>query len=166
MAIAPTSKLNKFSILIIVAAIENHKDTEIDLLCKKYLQRIEKIHPIKLELIAAARNKDSVVQKEKESAAIEKLCKPHDQLFLCDERGKNYRSLEFAQTIEKDMANSRGKLIFAIGGAYGFTDELLRKYPKIRLSDFTFPHHLARLVLVEQLYRALSIMKGSGYHHE
>jgi len=152
--------------LIVIAAIENHKDSEIDLLCKKYLQRLEKMHPVKLELIPAARAKDKLQQKEKESAAIEKLCKPNDQLFLCDEHGKNHHSLEFAQMLEKELSHSRGRIIIAIGGAYGFTEDILIKYRKIRLSDFTFPHHIARLVLVEQIYRAFSIMHGSAYHHE
>lgn len=152
--------------MILVAAIENHRDTEIDNLCKKYLQRLEKIHPVKLELLPAARSRNPAEQKVKESESIAKLCKTHDQLFLCDERGKNYHSLEFAQSLEKNLAQSRGKIIFAIGGAYGFTPELLQLHPKIRLSDFTFPHHIARLVLIEQLYRAFSIMQGSAYHHE
>lgn len=152
--------------MIVIAAIENHKDAEIDALCKKYLQRLDKMHPVKLELIAAARVKDPQQQKEKESAAILKLCKKNDTLILCDERGKNYHSLEFAQYIEREISHSRGNLIFAIGGAYGFTPELLSQHLKLRLSDFTFPHHLARLVLTEQIYRALSIIRGTGYHHE
>lgn len=152
--------------MIIVAAIENHKENEIDILCKKYLQRIEKFYPIKLELLPAAKTKDPLQQKEKESLTISKLCRKNDILVLCDEHGKNYRSLEFAQYLEKEMSTLRGNLIFAIGGAYGFSDELRSTHVKIRLSDLTFPHHLARLVLVEQLYRAFSIIKGAAYHHE
>lgn len=151
--------------MIIIAAIENHRDSEIDLLCKKYLQRMEKMHPVKLELIPAAKVKDPIQQKEKESASIAKICKKNDLLILCDERGKNYHSLEFAQFMEKEMNLSRGNLIFAIGGAYGFTKEILDANLKMRLSDLTFPHHLARLVLVEQVYRGLSIIRGTGYHH-
>lgn len=127
---------------------------------------MEKMHPVKLELIPAARVKDPQQQKEKESEALLKKLKKNDTLILCDERGKNYRSLEFAQFIERELSTLRGSLVFAIGGAYGFTPELLSSHIKIRLSDFTFPHHLARLVLTEQVYRALSIVRGTGYHHE
>ena len=149
-----------------VACIENHKDPEIERLCAKYIQRIEKLHPMKLELIPAARVKDAQQQKEKETASILKLLKPGDELILCDERGQTFNSMAFAKFLDKEFSISRGRLILAIGGAYGFTDEALQRYRKIKLSDFTFPHHLARLVLVEQLYRGLSILKGSPYHHE
>jgi 23S rRNA (pseudouridine1915-N3)-methyltransferase len=151
---------------LLVACIENHKDPEIERLCAKYIQRIEKLHPMKLELIPAARVKDAQQQKEKETAAILKLLKPGDELVLCDERGQTFNSMAFAKFLDKEFSISRGRLILAIGGAYGFTDEALQRYRKIKLSDFTFPHHLARLVLVEQLYRGLSILKGSPYHHE
>lgn len=151
---------------LLVACIENHKDPEIERLCAKYIQRIEKLHPMKLELIPAARVKDAQQQKEKETAAILKLLKPGDELILCDERGQTFNSMAFAKFLDKEFSISRGRLILAIGGAYGFTDEALQRYRKIKLSDFTFPHHLARLVLVEQLYRGLSILKGSPYHHE
>jgi 23S rRNA (pseudouridine1915-N3)-methyltransferase len=67
--------------------------------------------------------------------------------------------------IEGELSNIRGKLIIGIGGAYGFTQEALKNYPSIKLSDLTFPHHLARLVLIEQVYRAYNIQKGTGYHH-
>ncbi|MFY7946433.1 MAG: 23S rRNA (pseudouridine(1915)-N(3))-methyltransferase RlmH [Bacteroidia bacterium] len=151
---------------LLVACIENHKDPEIERLCAKYIQRIEKLHPMKLELIPAARVKDAQQQKEKETASILKLLKPGDELILCDERGQTFNSMAFAKFLDKEFSISRGRLILAIGGAYGFTDEALQRYRKIKLSDFTFPHHLARLVLVEQLYRGLSILKGSPYHHE
>jgi 23S rRNA (pseudouridine1915-N3)-methyltransferase len=151
---------------LLVACIENHKDPEIERLCAKYMQRIEKLHPMKLELIPAARVKDAQQQKEKETASILKLLKPGDELILCDERGQTFNSMAFAKFLDKEFSISRGRLILAIGGAYGFTDEALQRYRKIKLSDFTFPHHLARLVLVEQLYRGLSILKGSPYHHE
>jgi len=151
---------------LLVACIENHKDPEIERLCAKYIQRIEKLHPMKLELIPAARVKDAQQQKEKETASILKLLKPGDELILCDERGQAFNSMAFAKFLDKEFSISRGRLILAIGGAYGFTDEALQRYRKIKLSDFTFPHHLARLVLVEQLYRGLSILKGSPYHHE
>jgi 23S rRNA (pseudouridine1915-N3)-methyltransferase len=151
--------------MILVVAVENHKNEEIDILCNDYLKRLQKFHPVKLELIPAARVKDPFQQKEKESAAIDKLLKPQDELILCDEQGKNYHSLEFTQTLEQRLSNARGRIILAIGGAYGFSEALLKKHIKIRLSDFTLPHHIARLVLIEQIYRSFTIIKGTAYHH-
>lgn len=152
--------------MIVVLAIENHKDAEINALCEKYIKRSQGVYKIALELLPAARVQDPELQKQKESEAILKRVKPGDLLFLCDENGENLKSLAFAQILEKELSVARGKLFFAIGGAYGFTSDLLAAHRKIRLSHFTLPHHLARLVLVEQLYRAGEIARGSGYHHE
>lgn len=152
--------------MILIAAIENHKNPEIDALCNDYVKRCSPMHAVKLELLPAARTPDPEAQKVKESETLLKLMKPGDTLILCDERGKTFSSRAFATHLEKTLAQSRGKIIIAIGGAYGFTDELRNQYPSIRLSDFVFPHHLARLVLTEQIYRALNILKGTGYHHD
>jgi 23S rRNA (pseudouridine1915-N3)-methyltransferase len=152
--------------MIIIAAIENHKNPEIDALCNDYVKRCSPMHAVKLELLPAARTPDPEVQKAKESETLLKLMKPGDTLILCDERGKSFTSRGFSTYIEKTLSQSRGKLIFAIGGAYGFTEAMRNQYPCIKLSEFVFPHQLARLVLSEQIYRALNILKGTGYHHD
>jgi 23S rRNA (pseudouridine1915-N3)-methyltransferase len=152
--------------MILIAAIENHKNAEIDALCADYVKRCGPMHSVKLELLPAARTPDPETQKAKESETLLKLMKPGDTLILCDERGKAFSSRGFSAYIEKTLSQSRGKIIFAIGGAYGFTEEVRQKYPCIKLSEFVFPHHLARLVLTEQIYRALNITKGTGYHHD
>lgn len=151
--------------MLTVLAIENQKDEGVSNLCERYVQRMSGPYKLNIELLRGAKIKDPQQQKIKESAEIIKFVKPGDTLILCDENGKNYHSLAFAQLLEKELSMSRGRIIFAIGGAYGFTEELLQKHLKIRLSDFTLPHQLARLVLVEQLYRAAEILKGSDYHH-
>lgn len=150
---------------LLLAAIENHRDPEIDLLCRKYLQRLNGPWKMELQLLPAARVSEPEQQKKQETAAVLKLLKPGDRLFLCDERGKTYDSLKFAALLDKELSDLRGRIIIAIGGAYGFTPEALGQHPCIRLSDLTFPHHLARLVLAEQVYRAMCISRGTGYHH-
>lgn len=152
--------------MILIAAIENHKNAEIDALCNDYVKRCGPMHSVQLQLLPAARTPDPETQKIKESETLLKIMKPGDTLILCDERGKSFNSRGFASFIEKTLAQSRGKIIFAIGGAYGFTDALRQQHPCIKLSEFVFPHHLARLVLTEQIYRALNILKGTGYHHD
>ena len=150
---------------IVIAVIENHKNKEIDSLCADYLKKLTGTYATKLEILPAARVTDPAQQKAKETETILKLCKPGDKLVLCDEHGKQLESIGFSKFIENELSNIRGKLILAIGGAYGFTSEALKQYPSIKLSDLTFPHHLARLVLIEQVYRAYNIQKGTGYHH-
>jgi 23S rRNA (pseudouridine1915-N3)-methyltransferase len=152
--------------MILIAAIENHKNPEIDALCNDYVKRCAPMHAVKLELLPAARTPDPETQKAKESETLLKYIKPGDTIILCDERGKTFSSRAFATHLEKILSQSRGKIIIGIGGAHGFTDEMRNQYPSIRLSDFVFPHHLARLVLTEQIYRALNILKGTGYHHD
>ena len=152
--------------MILIAAIENHKNAEIDALCADYVKRCGPMHSVKLELLPAARTPDPEAQKAKESETLLKLMKPGDTLILCDERGKAFTSRGFSTYIEKTLSQSRCKIIFAIGGAYGFTEEVRKQYPCIKLSEFVFPHQLARLVLTEQIYRALNITKGTGYHHD
>lgn len=150
---------------IVIAAIENHRDSEIDGLCRKYLQRLNGPWKTELLLLPAARVKEPEKQQETESQTLLKNTKPGDILLLCDERGQSFTSTEFSYLMQKELAALRGRIIIGIGGAYGFTPQFLSQHRSIRLSNLTFPHHLARLVLAEQLYRAMCIAKNTGYHH-
>lgn len=87
-------------------------------------------------------------------------------MILLDERGKSMKTIEFADMLE-DAKNESQDLIFIIGGSYGVDLEVFSQIPHqtLKISDFVMPHSLALLVLLEQIYRANEIMKGSGYHH-
>jgi len=86
---------------------------------------------------------------------------------LLDEKGKEYRTVEFSEWIGKKMASSVKRVVFVIGGAWGFSDEVYaRADMKMALSKMTFPHQLVRLLFTEQLYRAFTIIRGEPYHHE
>ncbi|MBM3400137.1 MAG: 23S rRNA (pseudouridine(1915)-N(3))-methyltransferase RlmH [Bacteroidetes bacterium] len=150
---------------ILIAAIENHKDQAIDVLCEKYLQRLNGSWKTSLQRLPAARVKEPEKQKQIETETLQKIIKPEDVVLLCDENGKTLTSNAFSALIQTRLANLRGRLIVGIGGSYGFTPEFMKINTCIRLSDMTLPHHLARLLLCEQLYRAMSIQKGSAYHH-
>ena len=90
-----------------------------------------------------------------------------DFLILLDERGKNLSSVEFANFIEKSMQQSQRRLVFVIGGAYGFSSAMYeRAQMQLSLSKMTFSHQMIRLFFVEQLYRAMTIVKGESYHNE
>ncbi len=105
--------------------------------------------------------------KEKEGELILKQLEPGDLLILLDEHGRELRSLEFARYLEQKMAGGGKRLVFAIGGAYGFSDAVhARCQDKLSLSRMTFSHQMVRAIFAEQLYRAFTILKGEPYHHE
>jgi len=106
-------------------------------------------------------------QKEKEGELILKSIQPGDYLVLLDERGKEFTSLQFASYIEKKTHTVSKRLVFLIGGPYGFSDAVYEKASeKISLSKMTFSHQMIRLVFAEQLYRAMTILNNEPYHHE
>lgn len=103
---------------------------------------------------------------EKEGAAIIKALKNGDFVVLLDERGKDIDTLGFSTLIDKHKLSGEKRLVFIIGGAYGVSGDVkARSNITLKLSSLVFPHMLVRLILLEQLYRALSILGGSKYHH-
>lgn len=105
--------------------------------------------------------------KEKEGELILRSIRPSDRVILLDEHGKEYRSIEFAEEIRKSMINGGKDVVFVIGGAYGFSDAVYSRCDgKISLSRMTFSHQMVRVIFVEQLYRAFTIIRGEPYHHE
>ena len=135
-----------------------------------YVSRLEHYVPFTLKEIpelkgVSALSTDQIRQREGED--ILKQVKPSDELVLLDERGKEYRSLEFAHWLEGRLAHSGRDLVFVIGGAYGFSEAVYaRADAKLSLSRMTFSHQLVRTVFAEQLYRAFTILRGEPYHHE
>lgn len=105
--------------------------------------------------------------KEKEGELILKHIKANDSLVLMDERGKEYRSIQFAAMLEDRMIRGGKDMVFVIGGAYGFSEAVYsRTDDKISLSKMTYSHQLVRTIFAEQLYRAFTIIRGEPYHHE
>lgn len=106
-------------------------------------------------------------QKEAEGEMILSRLHPGDYVVLLDERGKEYSSMEFAGFIEKQMLSGRKRLIFVVGGPYGFSKAVYERADgKVSLSRMTFNHEMVRLFFTEQLYRAMTILRGEPYHHE
>jgi len=107
------------------------------------------------------------VQMQKEGEQIISLLRPSTETILLDERGKEYSSIEFARFIEKKGVVGQSDITFVVGGPYGFSQELKAVAKSmVSLSKLTFSHQLVRLLFVEQLYRAMTIIKGEPYHHE
>lgn len=134
-----------------------------------YVGRVKHYMPFEIEVIPELKNTKSLTQsnqKEMEAEQILKRLQPSDTVVLLDEHGKEYRSIEFARWIEKQQQTARS-LVFIIGGPYGFADSVYeRSNAKLSLSKMTFSHQMIRLLFVEQIYRACTIIKGEPYHHE
>ena len=105
--------------------------------------------------------------KKKESQLILGKLENSDHVILLDDKGKSYSSVEFANFLQQKMNSSLQSLVFVVGGAFGFSDEVYqRANSKVSLSKMTFSHQMVRLIFKEQLYRGFSILKGEKYHHE
>src|SRR6056297_361578 len=106
-------------------------------------------------------------QKEKEGELIIKQLSPTDILVLLDENGKQYDSVGFSSYLQKKMNSGIKQLVFVIGGPYGFSEAIYRMASgKISLSKMTFSHQMVRLFMVEQIYRAFTILRNEPYHHQ
>jgi len=120
------------------------------------------INPSKI--VQSTGNKETI--KKMDSSLILGKINPGDFVVLLDDKGKEYDSIQFAEFIQNHQIKSSKNLVFIIGGAFGFTDELYQKSNmKLSLSKLTFSHQMVRLFFTEQLYRAYTIIKGESYHH-
>lgn len=134
-----------------------------------YTNRLK--HYISTEIIIIpelknTKNLNEIEQKEKEGALILKHIDKTDEVILLDEKGKMLSSVEFAALIEKRNTEATKRMIFVVGGAYGFSQEVYNRADGlISLSRMTFPHQLVRAIFMEQLYRAMTIIRGEPYHH-
>lgn len=105
--------------------------------------------------------------KEKEGEKILDHLKKEDYVVLLDEKGKDIKSEALAELVENRMVDSVKRMVFIIGGAYGVTDKVFTRANYVwKLSSLVFPHMLVRVIVLEQLYRAMTIIKGEKYHHE
>lgn len=106
-------------------------------------------------------------QKQKEGALILGRISSTDLLILLDENGRQYDSISFSEQLQKYMNSGIKQVIFVVGGPYGFSEEVYHKANgKIALSKMTFSHQMIRLFVIEQLYRAFTILKNEPYHHK
>lgn len=137
---------------------------------KEYTKRLEHYIPFEMQIIPDIKNTKSLTidqQKEKEGELILKNLQAGDHLVLLDDKGKEYTSVQFANYIEKKTHIVSKRLIFVIGGPYGFSQSVYEKAnEKLTLSRMTFSHQMVRLIFVEQLYRAMTILNNEPYHHE
>ena len=143
---------------------------EVDALVTMYSKRLS--HYIRFGItylpdLRNTKNLSEAQQKSGEGEMILAALQPSDCVVLLDEGGKEFRSVAFAEWIERKMASGLRRLIFIIGGPYGFSEAVYgRADAKISLSQMTFSHQIVRAIFAEQLYRAFTIIRHEPYHHE
>ena len=136
----------------------------------EFCARLKHYIPFELEIIPDIKNTKNLSfeqQKEREGELILKTFQPGDFIVLLDEKGKEFTSLKFAEYLEKKTHTVSKRLVFVIGGPYGFSQKVYEAaFEKIALSKMTFSHQLIRVIFAEQLYRAMTILNNEPYHHE
>jgi 23S rRNA (pseudouridine1915-N3)-methyltransferase len=155
---------------IVLIQVGKTTDKHISEVVDLYTGRIKKycgFEIISVPDIKNTRNMPVQEQKMKEGKKIIESVSSDDFVVLLDERGKELRTIEFSGWLEKVLMLPKKRIVFIIGGPWGFPDEVYNRAEfKMSLSKMTFPHQLVRLLFLEQLYRVFTIMKGEPYHHE
>ena len=142
---------------------------EFQKLMADYSERVTHYMPFSITVIPELKNTKSLTEEQQKTAEGEqilRLLQPSDTVVLLDEHGREPRSIELAQWLEKKQSIAR-RLVFIIGGPYGFSPAVYaRANEQLSLSRLTFSHQMVRTIFLEQLYRACTIIKGEPYHHE
>lgn len=145
-------------------------DKRIEALIADYVARLGHYLPFELEVIPELKNTKSLtadVQKQREGELIKRSLRDGDYVVLLDEGGREFRSMEFAEYLQARQAAAARRLVFVVGGPYGFSPDIYAlSREKVSLSRMTFSHQMVRLFFVEQCYRAMTILRGEPYHHE
>jgi len=155
---------------IVLTVVGKTTDKHFIASIQEYVQRISHYVPFSFEVISelkGTKNLSEKEQKDREGEQILKSFLPGDYIVLLDEHGRERRSIEFAQWIQKRMSAGPKRLVFVVGGPYGFSEAVYAvAQEKVSLSQMTLSHQMIRLLFVEQIYRALTILNGEPYHHE
>lgn len=145
-------------------------DRHISDVAELYTSRINRYSSFEIITLPEMKNVKNMPvneQKIKEGKKVIQSVSNDDYIVLLDERGKEFRTLEFSGWFENIFMISKKRIVFVIGGPWGFSEEVYRRAEfRLSLSRMTFPHQLVRLLFLEQLYRAFTIIKGEPYHHE
>ncbi|MHB1147565.1 MAG: 23S rRNA (pseudouridine(1915)-N(3))-methyltransferase RlmH [Lutibacter sp.] len=153
-----------------LVAIGKTDDKNLHTIIETYQNRLKHYINFEIDVIADiknVKNLSEIQQKEKEGELILKKLTATDVLILLDEKGTSFSSVTFSEYLQKKMNAGIKQLVLVIGGPYGFSEAVYQQAQgKISLSKMTFSHQMIRLFVVEQLYRAYTILKNEPYHHE
>ena len=147
--------------------LSSEKNSNIEILVNNYIKKIKHLADIELfKIHNKNKYKKNKFNIDYESNLIINQLSKNDINILIDEKGDIYETIEFSKFIQKNFLYSSKKIVFIIGGAYGLNKKLNKTVEKkISLSKFTFTHDMARLLLIEQIYRALTLIKNIPYHN-
>ncbi|HWY38345.1 MAG TPA: 23S rRNA (pseudouridine(1915)-N(3))-methyltransferase RlmH [Bacteroidia bacterium] len=154
---------------IVLLQVDKTDQSFVEQGVQEFAKRANRYNPFDIVTIVVSksiRSKSIAEQKQEEEKQILARLEKYDMVYLLDENGKEYSSMQFAGQIQHILNSGKKSLCFVIGGPYGFTDAVRKKYPLVSLSKFTFSHQMLRLLFCEQLYRAFTIIKGEKYHHQ
>jgi len=144
-------------------------DPRIASLIDEYQQRLKHYIPFELVVIPDLKNAKALTEEQVKTAegeAILARLTPSMEVILLDEHGREFRSIDYAEWLQKKMSSGRD-LCLVIGGPYGFSKAVYdRADGKLSLSQMTFSHQMIRIMAIEQIYRAMTILRGEPYHHE
>jgi 23S rRNA (pseudouridine1915-N3)-methyltransferase len=136
----------------------------------EYLKRLRKYLTVEKIEIPDLKNAKKLTQaqiKQQEGKLLISKIEPHSLIVLLDDKGKEHTSMQFSKWIQDKMNRGYKNVIFLIGGAYGFSDDVYKlANEKIALSKMTFSHQMIRMLFTEQIYRAFTILNNEPYHHE
>lgn len=155
---------------VLLLMIGKTNQENLQQLIRDYTNRIQ--HYINFETVIVPelkniKNLSVAEQKEKEANLIIKQIDNQDEIVLLDEKGKQFSSIAFAEFMDKKMNSSIKRMVFVVGGPFGFSKRIYeRANGMISMSPMTFSHQMIRLIFTEQLYRAMTIIRGENYHHE
>lgn len=150
-------------------AIGKTNEKYLDAGLELYGKRLKNYLPFQMEILPDVKIKtgDSKLLKKEEGKLVLSKLAPDDWLVLLDEKGQEFTSMELSRWLERRLGDSRRKMVFLIGGAFGFSPEVYtRANEQWALSKLTFSHQMVRLFCLEQLYRAMTILKNEPYHNE
>lgn len=155
---------------VILLSVGKTDDALFTQIIEEYRKRVNFYISFEIDVVPDLKNRKNLsehVQKTEEGKRIQKNLQPSDHVVLLDDKGTQYTSVAFARLIEKKMHTVPKRLVFVIGGPYGFSDEIYeRANEKLSLSQLTYTHQMVRVVFAEQLYRAMTILHNEPYHHE
>lgn len=156
----------KVQLILVGKTVDKRFSDVID----EYASRVKHYIGFDIQVIPELKNTKNLSadqQKQQEGELIVRQLQAGDHVVLLDEHGKEFRSVEFSDWMVKKMNTVSKRLVFIVGGPYGFSPDVYSKAnEKISLSKMTFSHQMIRMIFTEQLYRAMTIMKGEPYHHE
>ncbi len=155
---------------VVLVLIGKTDEKYLEIGINKYVDRLKHYIPFEIKIIPDLKNTKNlseIQQKEKEGELILQQIQPGDEVVLLDEGGKLFSSREFAGFMEQKLLRGLKRLVFVVGGPYGFSNQVYsQSNGKISLSKMTFSHQMVRLIFTEQLYRAMTILKNQPYHHD